>query len=586
MKDLVAKIVITAKDDTKAATKAAKKNLGIVTKAVNDLKSAVLGYFAISAVKILVTNVIKSADAYKEASDRIRLATSSQEDYNKAQSSLFKIAQSTRTELDAVNTLFSRINKSNEELGKTQADTLKLVNLVTQSGKISGASAAENTSAVRQFSQALSSGVLRGDEFNSIMENSPRLALALAEGLKVTKGELRGMAEAGELSSEKVIDALLSQTDVVDKEFGKITKSVAGSLTQLENAWVRYIGQLSEASGASASLANGISLVTENFTILANTALTAITIVSVALLGKGIKSIAAYSVAKINLIKVARAEQAAALQSAAAVVNEAKSRVASTKSLISQTTHTATLIRLRFQLLGQTQALSVAEAELAAAQNLGAASAGKQALSFKSLATAGNLVNLAMAAMIGWEIGSWARDNIPGVKSFGAGLARVGAQTVEVFRSIFTLDFGGLGKRLKDIRLDFASLEDASSSRSAAEIRSAEIAATTQKQISAEIKKRGKLEKELAVETKKLAISSAKNEIKAHKQVVQELEADVEKSISAQQKLADKIISLQQSIAGEQERASDKIRGLKREGLSEDRQQLDIQAQVSEVFRE
>lgn len=591
IKDLVAQIVITAKDLTKPATKSVNTGLSSIGNQISKLKILALGFLSINFATRLAKNIVKTADTYKEASDRIKVATNSQEEYNAAQTGLFQIAQKTRSELGAVNILFSRTNKSILDLGKTQADTLKLVGIVTQAGKISGAAASENNAAIRQFSQALASGVLRGDEFNSIMENSPRLALALADGLRVTKGELRKMAEAGKLSSEIVVNALLSQTEAVEGEFGKITKTVSGALVQLDNAWTKFIGQLSESSGAASTLASSISFVTENFTTLANTALTAISIIATAFIGKGIASLVSYGKAQLASIRLAKLTQLSALNTAKSNVTEAQSRVASTKSLISQITHTETLIRLRFQLLGQTQNLAKAEAELAIVTGKSTGAIGKLKGAFKSFGVFGTILILQTVFEVFFSIGTTARENIPWVAKLGQNIAEMAAKFIafgEVLLSgnIAAFFNGEFAKKIKEIEEDFNDVGKSVEKLSVADKKRLEDAKVLESQLAKGKKDRITLEKELAEETKKLAIQSSKEEIKAHKKVVQELEKDVQDSIAKQQQLADKIISLQQSISGEQERASDKIRRLKREGLTEDQQQLDVQAQLAEVLRE
>src|SRR5699024_8635005 len=102
-----------------------------------------------------------------------------------------------------------------EALGLAQGEVLSITRTINEAIKLSGGSAASADAAITQLIQGLQSGVVRGDEFNSIMEQSPRLAQAMADGLGVTRGELRAMAMDGKLSSEVVINAIRSQGDVI-----------------------------------------------------------------------------------------------------------------------------------------------------------------------------------------------------------------------------------------------------------------------------------------------------------------------------------------------------------------------------------
>ena len=97
------------------------------------------------------------------------------------------------------------------------------------SGGLSGASATEAQSSLLQFGQALASGVLRGEEFNSVVENSPRLAQALADGLNVPIGRLRKLAEEGRLTADVVVNALMSQKDKLASEYAQLPATVTCS---------------------------------------------------------------------------------------------------------------------------------------------------------------------------------------------------------------------------------------------------------------------------------------------------------------------------------------------------------------------
>ncbi|NOR70891.1 MAG: tape measure protein [Methylomarinum sp.] len=569
-----------------------KKVGGSFAGIVGQAKAAKIAVFAIYSALIVtlttfISKVVNASDSYSEITARIRLATKSQEQYNAANAALFTIAQKTRSQLSDIGNLFSRINGSVLELGRTQKDTLSLVNLVGKSTKISGASVSESSAAIRQFTQAVASGVLRGDEFNSIMENSPRLAQALADGLGVARGELRAMAEQGELTSDKVINALLSQTDAINAEFEKIPATVRGALTLVGNAFTAYFGQLSEATNAGKSLAELITFAASNFNILANAAVSAMTIVATVYLGKGIKSALAYIAVQVKQIQSARALRVATLAAAEAEVKDIQARIANTKTLISQITNTQALVKLRFQLLSQTQALAAAELELTAAQSTSAISTGKQVTSLKELATVSNLVNVAMTAMIGWEIGTWARENIPGVKQLGANLASMFVRMGVTAKTLFTGDLaaffnGELSDKLQQIEDDFNDLYKEAENGSTANAEALSEIKQAQDQISALIKQRGSLEKKLAVETKTLAASTATEQIKQGKRVVSALEKDIQKSIDLQQKLADEIEGRQTNIARIQESTADKIRRIERESMSERSREYDIQKQITE----
>jgi tape measure domain-containing protein len=141
---------------------------------------------------------------------RLKLATAGQREFSVAQKELFAIAQRIGVPLQETATLYGKLQKAVRGLGLEQQDALALTESISQALQISGASTAEAQAALLQFGQALAAGVLRGEEFNSVVENSPRLAQALADGLNVPIGRLRKLAEEGRLTADVVVQALMS----------------------------------------------------------------------------------------------------------------------------------------------------------------------------------------------------------------------------------------------------------------------------------------------------------------------------------------------------------------------------------------
>lgn len=262
-------------DSTQAQT--ASQNLqkmansaGGAESAIKNLARAAIGLVALDKLKDAGIAAVKMADSYTEMSTKLRLATGSQEQFNKAQTELFKIAQDNKAALGDTVQLYSRLSVGMREMGQTQAQTLKMVDSVSKALRISGASASESASVITQFGQALGSGVLRGEEFNAIMENGSRLARALADGLGVPVGALRKLAEQGQLTGDIVVKAIQSQTDALDREAQLIQTTVSQAFVQLENAAIQYIGEADKANGTTADLSAAIQLLAQNFNDLAD----------------------------------------------------------------------------------------------------------------------------------------------------------------------------------------------------------------------------------------------------------------------------------------------------------------------------
>lgn len=220
---------------------------------------------AAAGAAISVRELTRVVDTYAGLQARLRLVSGTTNELATAQRALFAMSQQNMASLADTTQLYTRLAASIREMGRSQNDALTLTNLIGQSLRISGADATSAAAGIQQFGQALASGVLRGDEFNSVMENSPRLARALADGLNVPISALRKMAEQGELTADRVVNAILSQSDAITREYARMPQTISGALTQIGNAWMRYIGETDQANGTSREFAETLSLIAKNF---------------------------------------------------------------------------------------------------------------------------------------------------------------------------------------------------------------------------------------------------------------------------------------------------------------------------------
>ncbi|GAB3647339.1 tape measure protein [Ramlibacter alkalitolerans] len=223
----------------------------------------------------MLGDVARTADEFANLAARVKLATSEGTGFNQAFSGVFEVAQRTNTAVEATGMLFTRILQAGKAMGMGVSDALALTETVNQAVQLSGASAEASTAAVTQLLQALQSGVLRGDEFNSVMEQAPRLAQALAAGLGVTTGELRKMAEAGRLTSTTVVAALQGQATALQAEFDQLPATLGRAITNLSTAWTQYVGEVDKAHGISTAAANAINVLARNLDTVAGILLSA-----------------------------------------------------------------------------------------------------------------------------------------------------------------------------------------------------------------------------------------------------------------------------------------------------------------------
>lgn len=252
-----AKNAQNAFDQTAKATDRVNASAQRATNTMRNLLAAFVGFQT-------VRKYIDLSDSFTNMESKIRLVTRSTEELVTTEKSLLKIANDNRAELSATTTLFGRMARSREQLGRTNQELLRVTDLVNKSLRISGASGAEASAGVIQLSQALASGTLRGDELRSVLENMPRLAESIALGLGKSVGALRKLGEEGKLTSRELVDAILKDGARLDSESAQIATTIGGAFTVLNNNLTMYIGELNKGTGASGIFANAILLVAEN----------------------------------------------------------------------------------------------------------------------------------------------------------------------------------------------------------------------------------------------------------------------------------------------------------------------------------
>jgi tape measure domain-containing protein len=231
---------------------------------VATAKTQLLAFLSISWAAGKVQQIVQVADAWNMMSARLKLATAGQQEYTTAQKELFDIAQRIGVPIQETATLYGRLQQAVRMLGGEQQDALSITESISQALRLSGASATEAQSALLQFGQALASGALRGDEFNSVVENSPRLARALADGLNVPIGRLRKLAQEGQLTADVVVNALMSQKDRLAAEYAQLPQTVTQALERLRNAFGQWISRLDESTGITQKLAQALTWLAQN----------------------------------------------------------------------------------------------------------------------------------------------------------------------------------------------------------------------------------------------------------------------------------------------------------------------------------
>lgn len=215
-------------------------------------------------------SLVHMADEYTNLSSKIRLVTSSEAELKTVRESLLQVAQATRQDLTATAELYTRLARSTADMGLSQQKLLGITTTINQAFVVSGASAAEAAAAITQLSQGLASGVLRGEEFNSVAEQAPIIMDLLAKQLGVTRGELRKMAEDGKLTADVLVDALGNGAATVAEMFAGMDLTIGQAFTVLRNALTEFVGSSAQTSGAAGAISAGIVTLANNIGLVAN----------------------------------------------------------------------------------------------------------------------------------------------------------------------------------------------------------------------------------------------------------------------------------------------------------------------------
>ncbi len=243
MAQVKTQLVIDGKNNSKKAFDEVNSQLNSMNKQLATAGKALIGVFSVSALTGAVRGIASAADSYNLMNARLKLATESQGEFNTAQTELRRIAAATQAPLESLATLYQRISRPLKEAGRSQKDILAVTEAVATSFRVSGASAQEAENGVIQFAQALGAGALRGDEFNSVAEQAPRLMQALADSLGVPIGALKEMAAQGLLTADVVTSALVEQLDVLRTEAESLPDTVGGAMTAMSDRWNEATGQ-------------------------------------------------------------------------------------------------------------------------------------------------------------------------------------------------------------------------------------------------------------------------------------------------------------------------------------------------------
>lgn len=293
------------KDEAKGAVNATDAVSGAFGRLVNIAKGV--------GTALAVRELIRYSDTAQQLAGRLRIVTGSQAEFNQKQKELFDLAQRTRQPLEGVTDLYVRMGLAARNNAGLQGRLNDVVEAFGKGLAITGESANSARGAIVQFSQAMGNNFKSGgQELQSLKEQAPRVAQALADGLNeigvasnATTGSLMQLAKDGVLTTETAARALTAQLDNLQDDFSKMPVTIGQAFTQLNNSFLSLIGLSDGAKVGANAIAVGIKALADNLSIAAN----AVTFLGVAVALKMLPSVwasvAAFTAAKIELVQLA-----------------------------------------------------------------------------------------------------------------------------------------------------------------------------------------------------------------------------------------------------------------------------------------
>ena len=407
-REIVIRLLLTARDAASGAldrVRAGAAGIGdAVGNALGPLRSFAGLLTAIAGVGA-GAELKERAEAYTRLANQIRVATETEEEYQAALQEIAGIAERSNASLETTAALYARVTIAAKSLGISQRQAGELTELISKGMQLGGASAQEYASATLQLTQAFNSGVLRGEEFNAVMEAAPELMKRIAEGLGVAIGELRGFAEQGQLTASAVSQALLSQADSINKAYSEVTVTIEQAATKLYSRSVLFVGALDQQVGASQRAVQALKLLGENLDVVAGVMGAAFG----AAAAKAVQSTYGFVAASIAARNAARDQAVAAAQQQAAALATAQANVAAAQAAVNRTLAEQRLAATIVALLQAELGYGVTEAEVAAARLRSAAAAQAATVATERYAAAQAALSAAQAAGAATGVGLFAR---------------------------------------------------------------------------------------------------------------------------------------------------------------------------------
>lgn len=239
----------------------------------NLLGGTMLAGTMIDAAKGAIT----LADAWSLAGARLKIFVNSVEMAAAQQERLFQVSQELKVPMQSLTTLFTRLVPAMAEYGYNTQSAMDVTKSMAAALKVSGATAAETSSVLLQFSQSMAAGRLNGAEFNAVAEGAPIVLRMLSEELGVSRGALKKMASDGLLPTSVLANVLKNNLEKLSDTAKEMPTTVGAAIDMLSDSFSRFVGKLNDGTGVTGLIAKTIKLLADNLEFLAKVVGTVVT---------------------------------------------------------------------------------------------------------------------------------------------------------------------------------------------------------------------------------------------------------------------------------------------------------------------
>jgi len=215
---------------------------------MNAIKGAVLAYVSVHSIG----KALNISDELVQTQARLSLITGDLEKTAALQDQIMASANRSRAAYQATADAVAKMGIMTKDVFSTTDELVAFTELIGKQFTIAGASAAGQEAAMLQLTQAMASGVLRGEELNSIFEQAPTIIHTVADYLGVPIGQIRAMAAEGKITADIVKNAMLSSADEIDAKFESMPYTFAQVWTTIQNILLEAFGPLIQVIGSGA----------------------------------------------------------------------------------------------------------------------------------------------------------------------------------------------------------------------------------------------------------------------------------------------------------------------------------------------